>query len=215
VSLTKERLVLMGCAGVGTIAGGIIVNRSWDASSLSSHRWAAVGTVAAMAVAATAIGGLAGSRPRPGLVPLLIGAAQFTIYCCVPETDQIPDVSGAVVLLLIVELGIRRAVPWWLHTALFGFVLWTGIYGATGRESALVGALFAGWPLVLAAVVARRQFAATAIGAVAAVVVARTGALQPTVEPAMVAVAIAAPVSAITAWLASRQRGAHPLDGSS
>ena len=145
---------------------------------------------------------------RPGWVPGVIAGVVAIEYLCVPETDQIPWTAVVPLSMGVVELCRGRVLSfWWVYGAA-AVVFWAGIYGATGRESALVGALFAWWPLLAVPVVAsaRRRFAAAASGwfvvvvfvaAVAATVVARTGALQRTVEPALVAVAIAWPISAV------------------
>ena len=92
-----------------------------------------------------------------------------------------------------------------MHAVAVGIVLWSGLYGATGRESAIVGALFAFWPLVLVVIVCHwpgraqprpmTRWIIGLIGGIAAVAVARTGALEPTIGPALLAVAIALPAS--------------------
>ena len=109
--------------------------------------------------------------------------------------------------------------------------MWSGMFGATGRDSALVGTLFAFWPLVLVAAVSARSLhtstagsdaphgsipaiAAAVVGSLAAIAVARTGALRPTIDPALRAVAVAVPVSVLAAAIAAlllRKRRAHPL----
>jgi hypothetical protein len=102
-------------------------------------------------------------------------------------------------------------------------VLWSGLYGATGRESAIVGALFAFWPLVLVVLVCHRpgrpqprpvvRWAVGLIGGIAAVAVARTGALEPTIGPALVAVAIALPASLAVALLVDSLSPRAPIVG--
>jgi hypothetical protein len=124
----------------------------------------------------------------------------------VPETDQIPQVVFAVAVLLALEVAAARTMPWWLVLAVVGLVMWSGLFGARGRESALVGTLFAAWPLLLVLSGVGSPVVAAGLGSVAAVVVARTGALQPTVRPALVAVALAAFVS-LAALSVSRHRG--------
>ncbi len=106
-----------------------------------------------------------------------------------------------------------------MHVVAIGIVLWSGLYGATGRESAIVGALFAFWPLVLVVVVCHwpgrpqpvpvTRWIIGLIGGVAAVAVARTGALQPTIGPALLAVAIALPSSLAIALLVDSLRSAQ------
>jgi hypothetical protein len=110
-----------------------------------------------------------------------------------------------VVVLLALELAADRPMPWWLVLGVVGLVMWSGLFGATGRESALVGALFAAWPLVLVLAGVGSPVVAAGVGSVAAVAVARTGALQPTVRPALVAVAVAVFVSLAAAVLDRRR----------
>lgn len=196
----------------GAFAGSVVVWRSWEASSLSLHRWAAAGAVLVMIAVSLALPVVAERIPAPGHVPMLIGAVQFAIYCCVPETGQIGGTVVAVVVLIAIELAARRSLPWWMHAAVVALVLWSGMFGAAGRTSALVGTLFACWPIVLVAVMPRFSYVAAAIGCIAVIAVARTGALEPTVRPALIAVAVAAPVSAVLAVAASRVGRAHPVD---
>jgi hypothetical protein len=195
----RRRLALRVSSGVA--AGAWVVWRSWDASHLSDRSWAAAGTMLAMAAVTAVLPVVRRRLPAPGAVPALIGVMQFAIYACVPETDQIPRVALIVVALGAIELGSRHVVPWWVHGVVAAVVLWSGIFGATGRESALIGALFACWPIVLVALVPGNALVAAAVGSIAAVAVARTGALEPTPGPAVVAVAIALPVSALLALL--------------
>ena len=197
----------------GAVAGCVVVWRSWDASSLSQHRWAAIGTLLVMIAVTLALPRLTERLRAPGHVPALIGVVQFAIYCCVPETGQIGETVVVVIMVIAIELAVGRSLPWWLHSTAAAIVLWSGMFGATGRPSALIGALFASWPIVLVAVMPRRSYVIAAIGSIAVIAVARTGALQPTASPAVVAVAIAAPISVLLAAVALRVRGSHPLDG--
>ena len=141
----------------------------------------------------------------PGEVPALLGLAAIAIYGCVPETGQMFGIAVLIVGLGLVELVTRTpSAPVVLGLA-FAIVLWSGLYGATGRESAIVGALFAFWPLALVVIVCHLPRGAQPrlfvrwiiglIGGIAAVAVARTGALEPTIGPALLAVAIALPTS--------------------
>jgi hypothetical protein len=142
----------------------------------------------------------------PGEVPALLGLAAVAIYGCVPETNnQMPAIFAMLASLFAIEILARRPSGLLVHAVATGIVLWAGLYGATGRESAIVGALFAFWPLVLVVVVCHRpdrpqpapvaRWSIGLIGGIAAVAVARTGALEPTIGPALLAVAIALPVS--------------------
>ena len=186
---------------VGMVIGVAAVRRSWEASALHDRPIVVLFAVA-LTVSVSVVMPVAQDRmSRPGSIPALIGLTQFAIYGCVPETDQIPQVVAAVVVLIAVEISAARTMPWWLIVAVFGLVLWSGLFGATGRESALVGTLFATWPLVLVLVgvlvgVGSPSVTA-AVGSIAAVAVARTGGLEPTVRPALIAVVVAVVVSLV------------------
>ena len=163
------------------------------------------------------------ARPRvefaPGELPVLLGYAAVAIYGCVPETDQMPAIGWMVAGLFVIERVTRAPSSLVAQALAAGLVLWSGLYGATGRGSALVGAWFAFWPLVLVVASAwvfglrssRARWAIGAIGAVAAVAVARTGAIEPTTAPALVAVAIAAPLSLVAAWATQTRKTARAL----
>ncbi len=188
---------------VGMAVGVVAVGRSWEASALGDRPIVVLFAVA-ITVSVSVVMPVAQDRmSRPGSIPALIGVAQFAIYSCVPETDQIPQVVAAVVVLIALEISAARTMPWWLVVAVFGLVLWSGLFGATGRDSALVGTLFATWPLVLVLVGVLAGVGsprvAGAVGSIAAVSVARTGGLEPTVGPALVAVAVAAVASLVVA----------------
>ena len=190
---SPEGLLVRAVAGLAV--GIAAVARSREASGLDDRRLVVVSAVAIVVAVSVGLPVLQERLGLPGAVPALIGVMQFAIYCCVPETDQIPQVVFAVVVLMALELAADRPMPWWLVLAVVGLVMWSGLFGATGRESALVGALFAAWPLVLVLAGVGSPVVAASVGSVAAVAVARTGALQPTVRPALVAVAVAAFVS--------------------
>jgi len=153
--------------------------------------------------------------PTPGVRPLTLAAASVAIYGCVPETDQMPTIWVLTFGAAIAEVVAHRRMPDGLLFVLGAMVMWSGLYGATGRNSAIVGALFAFWPVAIVPLVALVrpklrgrpevvQWVIAGIGAVAAVAVARTGAIEPTIGPALLAVAIAGPVSFALALLAER-----------
>ena len=142
----------------------------------------------------------------PGEVPALLGLTAIAIYACVPETNnQMPAIGVMLASLFVIELVARQPSAPLVHAVAIGIVLWSGLYGATGRDSAIVGALFAFWPLALVVIVCHWPGRAEPgpivrwliglIGGIAAVAVARTGALEPTIGPALLAVAIALPTS--------------------
>lgn len=148
----------------------------------------------------------------PGLLPGLLLGSLAAMFACVPETNHVGWIAIAPATLAAIELrrGRRVSSVWLLGVA--HLVWWAGVYGATGRESALVGAWFAWWPTFVAAAMSPwvgrlrspHWLTATVVMTplvVATVLVARTGALEPTVDPALAAVGIAAPASTALAAL--------------
>lgn len=192
----------------GMVGAWLVMRASWDASNLGDReRWWAAGAVAVVTTGlAWLLPAMRRLLPRPGDVPLVLCGVLLTVFLCVPETDQIVRVAVVVGVLTIGEGVARRRAPWWLLGAVALYVMWAGVFGATGRQSALVGALVAWWPMVLLPLMARWRPAlattgewtrggVTLIGFLAAAAVARTGALQPTIDPTMLATAIALPMS--------------------
>ena len=188
----------------GLLGAVVIVWCTWDDSGLgdTSRQWAIPAIVVVSLLLAELLPAARRLLPTPGLLPLLITASALAVYACVPETsDQMPAVFALCLLAVGVELVSRAQLPLLVSLSLALVVLGGGIYGATGRQSALVGALFAMWPLVLTgtAVALRPTFvrstwpwrwAVAVIGAGAALAVARTGALEDSIEPALRAVAV-------------------------
>ena len=190
--------------GWGLLAGVTIVKLGWRPSGLHERDrwWAIVAIIAVAVIVAEALRRLRPLLSTPGTVPLLICAAAASIYLCVPETtNQMPMVGSVVTLVTLAELRSRRQLHIGILGLTAGIVLWSGIYGATGRQSALVGALFSMWPIVIVALAALLvprlahvaepvRWLVAALGVAAAVTVARTGALEPIIRPAVVAVLV-------------------------
>jgi len=165
--------------------------------------WAAAATVAVGVALADLLPLARRLLPVPGVAPTTILATLAAVALCVAETDHMMIAAIVPVAVVGVELVGRRqlGVEWYAVAA--ASVLWAGIFGATGRQSALVGALFAWWAVALLPLVyVVRPVASTsasivvaAIGAVAAVAVARSGGLADTAPPAWIAAAVVAAVS--------------------
>ena len=188
----------------GLVAGLTIVAIVWWHSGSGSHgrAWAAIATVIVALLVAEALPVARRLLPTPGVLPFVIATSAAAIYGCVPETsNQMPLIGAVVTVFMAVEVLYRRQVHIGFHGLVAAMVLWSGIYGAAWRQSALIGALFAMWPIVIvpavtlvvpqlgrAAEPARWLVAGLAIAA--AMIVARTGALQPTARPAVTAVAV-------------------------
>jgi len=139
---------------------------------------------------------------------LLAGSAA-AVYGCVPETDQMREVGVVVVAGAVVEVVRRLPLPAPALVGAWGLVAWSALYGATGRPSALIGGLFALVAPVAAGLAARRGFVAAfrvgGVWAVAALVVARTGGIEPTTRPAVVAALVGALVAAAVSALVWRR----------
>lgn len=188
----------------GLVAGLTIVALVWWRSGSASHgrAWAAIVTVVVALLVAEALPMARRLLPTPGVLPFVIATSAAAIYGCVPETsNQMPLIGALVTMLIAVEVLYRRQVHIGFHGLIAALVLWSGIYGATWRQSALVGALFAMWPILIvpAATLVAPRLARTAEparwlvagpGITAAIIVARTGALQPTARPAVIAAAV-------------------------
>jgi len=134
----------------------------------------------------------------PGALPVLSLCATAAVFLCVPETDQLKGVALLLAGLALLELTAGEVLPFGWHALGLMVVLWAGLWGATGRHGAVVGAAFAGWVVVLPAMVAsctrptnttstgrQRLGAVCVVAAIATLVVARTGALGSTLWPAL------------------------------
>jgi hypothetical protein len=196
------------------IAAGIglaVVVASYGPSRLGETErfWAALATIGLAVLLADVLPSLRELLPIPGVAPLTIVAALVAVYLCVPETDQIPVAAIVPVAVVVMELVGRRqvAIEWYAVAA--ASVGWAGLFGATGRQSALVGALFAFWVVVLVPLVnALRRLPSgrvgttvgvivAVIGALAVVVMARTGGIAPDAADAWIAAVTLGVVSLI------------------
>jgi hypothetical protein len=188
-------------AGIGLAV--VIVTYGPSVLGDSSRWWAAAATVLVAVALADLLPAVRQLLPIPGVAPLTIVAALVAIYLCVPETDQIPVAAILPVVVVALELVGRRQVGLEWYAVSAASVLWAGMFGATGRQSALIGALFAWWavallPLVHAARPIPTKVAAVAvaaIGAIAVVVMARTGGIASTGGAAWLAAGVMAAVS--------------------
>ena len=206
----------------GAVVGLAAVAISWDAGGLGD-RWRWWAAAAALVLAVVLAGALPLARQllgRPGFLPFTVLAWLAAVYGCVPETDHVLPIAMLVGMVVLLELVSGEHMPFGWQLSMMGVVLWAGLYGATGRQSALVGALFGAWPVLLGPLVATVthltrasqpvRWAVTASGAAAALVVARTGALEPTIGPAWRAVAVwgsaSLAVALVLGWAGGRRR---------
>ena len=193
-------------ADIGRIVAGVALGAlvAW----LASRRVDLVSPVIVVPTAVVVVAVIAGALPsmqraarQPGAVPAELLATLALIYACVPETDQVQQVLAVVLALLAIETSTERP-RWWLSAPVASWVMWAGLVGAAPRASAMVGALFAWWPLVVRAVLSsdrrvRRSWPVAVVAWVSAAVVARTGALWPRPGWALVETVVA--VAATTA----------------
>jgi len=208
---------------LGAVGGAFLVASAWHASfGAGRNRWAVVVAVAMGSVAVTALPALAPVVRWRGVGWLgwrwaLLAGAAVAVYGCVPETDQMREVGVVVVAGVAVEWLRRTPLPAPAVVAAWGLVAWSVLYGATGRPSALVGGLFALVAPLAAGLAARRGAAvALVIGgvwSVAAVVVARTGGIEPTLHPAVVAAVSAAVIAGAVSAVVWRRWPSPRCDG--
>ena len=136
-------------------------------------------------------------------------AVLLAMYLCVPETNQFAMAALIPMAVFLVELVRREqlGVEWYALAA--ASVAWAGMFGSSGRQSALIGALFSWWPILLPWLIGRlmgaRQrttvIASMVVGALAAVVFARTGGISASGVTAAVVVAAIAAASCAAVWI--------------
>lgn len=164
----------------------------------------------------------------PGAFPVLWLGSLAAIYACVPETDRLVVVGGVLGGFVLVEVADGRPFPLTGQLVIAGVLVWAAWGGAVGRTRAEIGGMFAAlYPaaLVVAASVLpaavrppeRVRWAVGAIGVVIALVVARTGALEPGAAPVRRSIAIWGTIGlaatfgvVLFAAIVRRRRGATP-----
>lgn len=206
------------------VGAALVLRESWSAARFGSDGpgWGPFAVVGLCVVLAWALPAIRLLVPRPGDTPLVLVVPVTASYLCVPETDHLLRVAVVVAIATLAAALARRRVPLIVLALVAAYVLWAGVFGSAGRASALVGAFVAWWPVVLLPLMAwwRPALAGASlwvrglvvvVGGAASIGVARTGALEPTVAPALAATAIALPASlvvavAITALATRRDR---------
>ena len=188
-------------AGIGALA----VVLSFDASALGdgARRWAALAAVALAVAVGRSLPPLRHTMRAPGLAPLPVAGALVAVGLCVPETGAVYLAAAAIAAVVALELVTRRHADLVLYGVAAGLIGWVGLSGASGRLSALVGALFAWWavlllPLVELLVPVRTTVGAVVVagfGVIAVVARARTGGVADSGRAALVAAAVVAIVS--------------------
>ncbi len=151
--------------------------------------WAAPLVVLGATVWAWALHRLDTLLPQPGGLAFLHCCAAASVYACVPETDQMKGVGLLVLGVGLLELVGSERLPIGWHLVVAGTITWAGVYGSSGRGSALVGATFAGWPVLLPALVGATA-AACFLGVAGTWLESRTGAIQQRTSPAVVGIGL-------------------------
>lgn len=197
---------------IGAGLAMLVVVLAYGASSLGDpERWWA--SVVALVVGVLLADGLAALRamlPVPGMAPLTLVATTFVVTLCVPETDQLPLVVMLPGALVFLEVLARRqfSIEWYVVSS--AAIAWGAMFGATGRQSALAGALFAWWVVLLPAIahlvrpVAElwRALTITGLAFVAASVFARTGGISDRNAELVISLVACSVVSVVaTMWL--------------
>lgn len=200
---------------IGAGLGMLVVVLTYEASRYEDpDRWWAA--AAAVAVGIALADGLVDVRallPRPGVAPLTILAVLAAVALCVPETDQLPIVALLPVALVILEIIERRQLPIEWYAVAATAVGWGAMFGATGRQSALVGALFAWWAVLLPGFVysawrvssTRSALAIAGLAAAAAMVMARTGGITDRWSVVFVSGAACSAISLLAAVAIARE----------
>ena len=145
---------------------------------------------------------------QPGGLAFLHCCAAASVYACVPETDQMKGVGLLVAGVLLLELVGRERLPIGWHLVVATTIVWAGVFGSSGRGSALVGATFAAWPVLLPALIGTSA-AVCLLGVAGTWLESRTGALQPHTAPAVAGIGIWAGTTSAVALLI-RIRGGTP-----
>ncbi len=141
ISRTADLAITRLALSVAVAAAATI--SAWNASFTSSSRWWAIAIIVLAAL------GFGATWPHLGSVigrPLLAAgnlATLAVVYSCVPETDHIVAVAATAAIVVLFEFSGTFPVTASWYVGVVFLVVWAGLFGATGRPSALVGALFA------------------------------------------------------------------------
>ncbi len=221
-------------AAFGIVVAAATVIAAWSASGLDSTQLWWVTPISALIGAGfgVTIGPVRSAVRTPGILPIAIAGSAAAVYGCVPETDQMEAIGSFVAIVVAIELVRWKPLPAVWHAGSAALILWGGLFGATGRPSALIGTLFAAvpvpllgmWLLVHPRLVAEAvgdgwRWVVLATGSVAALAMARTGGIEPD-TPAGTATALrwlvvwtvaAVAVSGTAVWIsAGRSRRLDP-----
>ena len=174
---------------LGLFGGALIAHFQADAGHLGrpDYAWARPMIAVTFAAVALCLAEVDKRLAASGLTGALTAAWAVVVLCCVPETGHLPPVLAVTTALATWQFLSKATIPLPCHLAIIWLVLSAGVFGSSGRPSALCGALFGVWPFVLTAlarpgtmrfgVPIGRACVYAALGGLGALVVSRTGAL--------------------------------------
>jgi len=174
-------------AAIGMLAASLVASLEHTALHRAGN-WAFVAVVAAGTIGGAALVRAHRRLSAPGELALLQCCIAAAGFGCVPETDQYKGVGILVLGVLLLEVVARERLPLGWHAFVLGASFWAAVFGASGRGSAVVGAVFSIWPLCLVAIAWRGHTLAAGAGVAASWLVSRTGAIQASTAPAWWAV---------------------------
>jgi len=206
-------------AGVGIAL--VLVGLVYVPAGLGEPRraWAAAAVFALGCVLGEALGELKARVVVPGAIPSVLFVVLLAMYVCVPETDQFLIAAIVPAGVLLAELIWRRQLGMEWYALAAASIAWAGTFGSAGRQSALLGAVFAWWPVMLPWGISRlRELASrrltltlVLIGSIASLAFARTGGLSDAGSSSALAVALLAIGSWAISWiLATTQAPVSP-----
>lgn len=194
-------------AVLAALSGASIVWSSWSTTFEGRDLgWAALLVVLFAVGLVWAIPVLFGAFTSPMYTWVLFAGCLGAVHVCVPENGRTAEVGLLVACGGVAEFLMRRRLPLPVWSAIATAVLWTAVFGASGRARAVIGGLFAVTPLIATALVVRprravrpltetRRWLIAFVWLAAAWIVARTGGIAETTSAAWISVAIASGIA--------------------
>ncbi|MDO8392279.1 MAG: hypothetical protein Q7V57_17535 [Actinomycetota bacterium] len=194
---------------MAAVAGGLLVASVWDVSFVGwDVGWAAPVAVCAAVALWWAVPKAHERLAVPGGAWWVLLGSAAAVYACVPETDQMREVAVVLIAGGAAEVLLRRRLPAPALVAAAALVEWAALFGATGRDRALVGGLFALSPLIAVGLVRGgsrwRGVGVAVVWVAAALVMARTGGVADSLSPAVVSVAACAATAGLATLVVVR-----------
>jgi hypothetical protein len=200
---------------IGAAIGLAVIATTYSAAGYgqNGYQWVAPVTLAIAIALVDVLAHVRRLLPFPGVAPATLLAVMIGMYLCVPETGQIRVAVIFPLLVIALEVFGRRQVGLEWYAVAATAVFWAGMFGTAERPSALVGALFAWWAILLVGAInllrpIRSSFATAVvvlIGTAAAWGMARIGGLGSDGRVEAVATAAAAAVVSFVVALVAVQ----------